>query len=102
VIIELEDYEGLEEAYQGRYEGNDSHLRRISNKVKAIKGEYEGFGTYLLRLSNEAKPRKSGYSTKPFPTSIIAISLASLAVAGVGLLTYFFRKKKKDHKRVRL
>ena len=102
MIIELKDYEGLKEAYQGRYEGDDSHLRRINNKVNAIKSEYEGFGTYLLRLSNEAKPRKGGYSTKPFPTSIIAVSLASLAVAGVGLLTYFFKIKKKGHTRIRL
>jgi len=98
--IELNDYEDLKEAYQGRYEGDDSYLRRISDEVNAIKGEYEGFGTYLLRLSNEAKPR-GGYSVKPFPKSIIAVSVASLAVAGIGLLTYFFKVKKKRHIRLR-
>ena len=91
--IELKDYEDLEDAYQGRYEGSDSYLRNISDEVKAIKGEYEGFGTYLLRLSNEAKPRCS-HSTKSFLKSIIALSAASLAVAGVGLLLYFSNVKK--------
>ncbi len=99
--IELKDYEDLKEAYQGIYEGDDSYLRRISDEVNAVKGNYEGFGTYLLRLSNEAKPR-GGYSAKPFPKSIIAVCLASLAVAGIGLLTYFFKVKKKGHMRLRL
>jgi hypothetical protein len=99
--IELKDYEDLREAYQGRYDGDDSYLRRISDEVNAIKCEYDGFGTYLLRLSNEAKPR-GGYGKKPFPKSIIAFSLASLAVAGIGLLTYFFKVKQKGHNCVRL
>jgi hypothetical protein len=99
--IELKDCEDLREAYQGRYEGDDSYLRRISDEVNVIKGEYEGFGTYLLRLSNEAKPR-GDCSNKSFPKSIIAVSVASLAVAGIGLLTYFFKIKKKRHLQIRL
>jgi hypothetical protein len=99
--IELKDYEDLREAYQGRYEGDDSYLRRISDEVNAIKGEYEGFETYLLRLSNEAKPR-GGYNAKSFPKSIIAFSVASVAVAGIGLLAYFFKVKKKGRIRIGL
>ena len=92
--IELKDYEDLKEAYQGRYEGDDAYLNRVSDEVNAVKSDYEGFETYLLRLSNEAKPR-GDCRTKLFPKSIIAVSLASLAVVGIGLLTYFFRVKKK-------
>jgi hypothetical protein len=99
--IELTDYEDLKEAYQGRYQGNDSYLRRISDEVNAVKSEYEGFGTYLLRLSNEAKPR-GDCSKRPFPKSIIAVSLASIAVAGIGLLTYLFKVKQKKRIHIRL
>jgi hypothetical protein len=94
--IQLKDYEGLKEAYQGKYEGNDSYLKKISDEVNAIKSEYEGFETYLLRLSNDAKPR-GGYNAKSFPKSIIAFSVASIAVASIGLLTYFLKVKKKGH-----
>ncbi len=99
--IHLEDYEGLKEAYQGKYKGDDSYLKKISDEVNAIKVEYKGFETYLLRLSNEAKPR-GGYNTKSFPKSIIAFSVASLAVAGIGLLAYFFKVKKKGRIRIGL
>lgn len=98
--IELKDYEGLKEAYQGRYEGDDSYLRRISDEVNVIKSEYEGFGTYLLRFSNEARRRGGSCITKPFPKSIIAVSVASLAVVGIGLLTYFFKFKKEGRMRI--
>jgi hypothetical protein len=91
--IELKDYEELKEAYQGRYKGEDSYFRQISEEVNAIKNEYEGFETYLLRLSSQAKPRGS-YSAKHFPKSIIAVSAASLAAAGIGLFLYFSKVKK--------
>lgn len=92
--IELKDYEELKEAYQGRYEGDDSYLRRISDEVNAIKGEYEGFGTYLLRLSSEAKSRRGGYYTRSFPTLKVAVPAVSLAVAGIGLFLYLAKGKK--------
>jgi hypothetical protein len=85
----------LKDAYQGRYKGDDIHLRRISNEVKALRGEYEGFGTYLKRLSTEAKAKRTNLSMKPFPTIKIAFSVASLAVAGIGLFLYLGKIKKK-------
>jgi hypothetical protein len=94
MAIELKDYEDLKEAYQGRYEGDDSYLRSISDEVKAIKGEYEGFGTYLLRLSSEAKPRRCSYGAKSFPILKVAVSAVSLAVVGVGL--FLFARSKKN------
>jgi hypothetical protein len=96
--IELKDYFDLEKAYQGRYEGDDMHLRRISNEVKAMKGEYQGFGTYLQRLSKEAKDRQE-HNKKPFPTLKVAISLASLAAASIGLFFYLGRVKKNGRAR---
>lgn len=93
--MEFEDYIDLAKAYQGTYEGDDTYFRRISNEVKAIKGEYKGFGTYLQRLSKEAKARRDENSVNRFPTKIIAVSVASLAAAGFGLLAYFFSARKK-------
>lgn len=98
--IELRDYKDLKEAYQGRYEGDDSYLRRISDEVRAIKIEYEGFGTYLLRLSNEAKPGRSSYGAKSFPILKVAISAVSLAVVGAGIFLYHAKGKKNVLKRL--
>jgi hypothetical protein len=95
INMELKDCSELAKAHQGRYEGDDIYLRRISNEVKARRGEYTGFGRYLRQLNDETKARSGSQSVKRFPTKIIAVSAASLAVAGVGLLTYFFRVKKK-------
>jgi hypothetical protein len=97
--IELRDYNDLKEAYQGRYEGGDSYLRRISDEVKTIKGEYEGFGTYLLRLSSEAKLERCDYGAKSFPILKVAVPAVSLAVVGVGLFLYLAKGKKNVLKR---
>lgn len=96
--IELKDYFDLEKAYQGRYEGDDMHLRRISNEVRAMRDEYEGFGTYLRRLSKEAKARQE-HNKKPFPTLKVAVSLVSLAVAGIGFFFYLGKVKKNGRPR---
>jgi len=93
--IKLKDYSDLAKAYQGRYEGDDTYLRRISNEVKARRGEYKGFGTYLRLISNGAKAGRGNNNMKSFPTKIIAVSLTSLAVAGIGLLAYFGKLRKK-------
>lgn len=93
--MKLKDCSELAKAYQGKYEGNDTYLRRINNEVNARRGEYKGFGTYLRRLSNEAKARKSGQNMKSFPTKIFVVSVASLAAAGIGLMAYFGKAKKK-------
>jgi hypothetical protein len=93
--MKLKDCSDLAKAYQGKYEGDDTYLRRISNEVNARRGEYKGFGTYLRRLSNEAKARKSGQSMKSFPTKIFVVSVASLTAAGIGLMAYFGKVKKK-------
>jgi len=97
--IELKDYSDIEKAYQGRYEGDDVHLRRISNEAKAIRGEYEGFGTYLRRLSHEAKARMPEHNKKPFPTIKVAVYLASLAAASIGLFFYLGKVKKNGRAR---
>ena len=92
--MELSNSSDLRDAYQGRYKGDDIHLRRISNEVIALRGEYHGFGTYLRRLSTEAKAKRANLSMKPFPTMKVAFSVASLAVAGMGLFLYFAKIKK--------
>jgi hypothetical protein len=94
--MELNDSSDLKDAYQGRYKGDDIHLRRISNEVKALRGEYDGFGTYLKRLSTEAKAKRANISMKPFPTTKVAFSVASLVVAGMGLFLYLAKNKKKQ------
>ncbi len=94
MIIEPEGDSDLAKAIQGRYEGDDTNLKRISNEVKARRGEYEGFGTYLRQVSNKVKSRRSDHIKKPFPTSIIAASAVSLAVAGIGLFVYFGKAEK--------
>ena len=55
IAMELKSERDLAKAYQGRYEGVDVNLRRISNEVKARRGEYNGFGVYLRRISKKAK-----------------------------------------------
>jgi hypothetical protein len=92
--MEMSNSSDLKDAYQGRYKGDDVHLRRISNEVKALHGEYDGFGTYLRRLSTEAKTKRANLSMKPFPTIKVAFSVASLAVAGIGLFLYLGKIKK--------
>lgn len=97
--MKFKDYSDLAKAYQGRYEGSDTYLRRINNEVKARRGEYKGFGTYLRQISNEAKAEREGTRIKGFPSRIIAVSLTSLAIAGIGFLAYFSRiRKKGSHK----
>ena len=91
--MELNNSSDLKDAYQGRYKGDDVHLRRISNEVKASRGEYDGFGTYLRKLSTEAKAKRTNLSKKPFPTLKVAFSLASFAVAGIGLFFYLGKIK---------
>jgi hypothetical protein len=93
--IELKDCIDLAKAYQGQYEGEDAYLIRISNEVKARRGEYKGFGTYLRRLSNEAIAEKEEKSMKRFPTKIFVVSVASLAAAGIGIIAYFSKIRKK-------
>jgi hypothetical protein len=61
LTIEPKSESGLAKAYQGRYEGSDVNLRRISDKVKAGRGEYNGFGVYLWRISNAAKAGRDDY-----------------------------------------
>jgi hypothetical protein len=92
--LELKDCSDLAKAYQGKYEGEDTYLRRISNEVEARRGEYTGFGTYLRRLNDEAKAGRGGQSMKRFPTKIFVVSVASLAAAGIGFMAYFGRVKK--------
>lgn len=92
--IELNDSSDLKDAYQGIYKGDDVHLRRISNEVRALRGEYDGFGTYLRRLSAEAKVKKPKLSIKPFSTIKVAFSLASLAILGIGIFVYLDKSKK--------
>jgi hypothetical protein len=93
--IKLKDYSDLAKAYQGKYEGDDTYLRRINNEVKARRGEYKGFSTYLRRISNEARAGRGDSSLKRFPTKIIAVSLTSLAIAGIGILAYCGKLRKK-------
>jgi hypothetical protein len=59
--IDLKSEGDLEKAHQGRYNGFDVNLRRISNEVRARRGEYEGFGTYLRRISKKAKARRNDH-----------------------------------------
>jgi hypothetical protein len=96
VKLEFKDCSDLAKAYQGKYEGDDPYLRRISNEVKARRGEYKGFGTYLQRLNNEAKLSRSGQSMKHFPTTVFVVSVASIAAASIGLMAYFGKIKKKS------
>jgi hypothetical protein len=97
--IELNDSSDLKDAYQGKYKGDDVHLRRISNEVRALRGEYAGFGTYLKRLSAEAMTKKTKLSTKPVSTIKVAFSLATLAAVGIGLFLYFGKAKKNERAR---
>lgn len=94
--IDLNDCNDLAKAYQGEYKGDDTYLRRISNEVKARRGEYKGFGMYLRRMNNEAKVARGKSRIKRFPTSIIVISAASLAFAGIGLLAFYDKIKRKS------
>jgi hypothetical protein len=59
--IDLKGESDLAEAYQGRYDGVDVNLRRISNEVRARRGEYDGFGTYLRQISKRAKARREDH-----------------------------------------
>jgi len=59
--IDLRSEGDLEKAYEGRYDGFDVNLRRISNEVKARRGEYDGFGTYLRQISKKAKARREAH-----------------------------------------
>ena len=92
---ELEDDSDLAKAIQGRCEGDDTNLKRISNEAKAKRGEYEGFGTYLRQVNNKAKSRRSYHIKKPFPELIIAVSVVSLAVAGIRFFVNFGKTRKK-------
>jgi hypothetical protein len=93
--MELKDCRDLAKAYQGRYEGEDTYLKRISNEVKARRGEYKSFGTYLPGLNIEAIAEKEEQNMKRFPTKIFVVSLASLAAAGIGIMAYFSKIRKK-------
>ena len=59
--IGLKSEGDLVKAYQGRYDGVDVNLRRISNEVRARRGEYNGFGTYLRQISKRAKARREDH-----------------------------------------
>ena len=95
--LKLKDCSDLANAYKGEYEGDDTYLRGISNEVNARRGEYKGHGLYLQRLNHEAKTRRSSQNIKHFPTKVIVVSLASLAAAGIGLMAYFGKSRKKAH-----
>jgi hypothetical protein len=57
----LKSESDLAKAYQGRYNGVDVNLRRISNEVRARRGEYDGFGTYLRQISKKARARREDH-----------------------------------------